>query len=89
MKKAPVFHNEVYEQQRKNIETLAAEKPDDWFYKSQMKVEPHRRTGFAPQDCKCYQCHQDVTQGEKGITLETLGSYIITGCPHCYASFCD
>ena len=84
-----VFDNEVYEQQRKNIETLAAENPDDWFYASQMKRPVNRRTGFAPDDRRCYRCCKDITQGEKGITLEKLGSYIITGCPHCYASFCD
>jgi|GEM_PF-1050577 len=86
---APVFDNEVYEQQRKNIEALAAENQGNWFYESQMKLSPDKRTGFAPQDRKCHRCNQDVTQGEKGITLESLGNYIITGCPHCFASFCD
>jgi len=86
---SPVFDNEVYEQQRKNIEVLAENNPDNWFYKSQMETEPRRRTGFAPLDYKCYRCNKDITQGEKGITLKTLGNYIITGCPHCYKSFCD
>ena len=45
-----VFDNEVYEQQRKNIEALAAKNPDDWFYKSQMERPANRRTGFAPVD---------------------------------------
>jgi recombinational DNA repair protein (RecF pathway) len=84
-----VFDNEVYEQQRKNIEALAAKNPDDWFYKSQMERPAFRRTGFAPVDRRCYRCRKDITEGERGITLEKLGSYIITGCPHCHASFCD
>ena len=84
-----VFENDVYEQQRINIERLAAESPDDWFYKAQMKEPPDRRTGFAPRTPICGHCRKDITQGEKGITLERLGSYIITGCPHCCRSYCD
>jgi predicted nucleic acid-binding Zn-ribbon protein len=85
----PIFENEVYEQQRKNIEALAEKHPDDWFYKSQMAREPHKRVGFAPLDGRCYKCNRDITKGEKGITLENLGNYIITGCPYCYTSYCD
>lgn len=84
-----VFANEVYEQQRKNIEALAEKYPDDWFYKSQMSLPPARRTGFAPQNRKCYRCGKDITEGENGITIEKLGDYIILGCPHCHKSFCD
>lgn len=84
-----VFDNEVYEQQRLNIERLAKENPDDWFYKSQMELPSNRRTGFAPYDRRCWNCGKDITQGENAITLEKLGDYIITGCPHCYRSFCD
>ena len=84
-----VFNNEVYEQQRINIEKLYEEHPNDWFYKSQMKKEPHERTGFAPRDRRCYHCNKDITEGEKGITLKQLGNYLITGCPHCFISFCD
>lgn len=84
-----VFENEIYEQQRKNIERLAKENPDDWFYKSQMEKPANKRTGFAPQDRRCYRCGKDITKGENAITLESLGNYIILGCPHCNASFCD
>lgn len=27
--------------------------------------------------------------GEKAITVESLGDYIITGCPYCHRSYCD
>ena len=84
-----VFDNEVYEKQRLNIERLAKANPDDWFCKSQMEKAPNRRTGFAPIDRRCWNCGKDITQGENGITLEDLGEWIITGCPHCYRSFCD
>lgn len=84
-----IFENEVYEKQRLNIERLAEEHPDDWFFKSQMEEEPNKRTGFAPFDRRCWNCGKDITQGENAITLEKLGDYIITGCPHCYRSFCD
>lgn len=84
-----VFNNAVYEQQRINIEKLFEENPNNWFYKMQMEKEPQNRTGFAPKSGKCYFCKRDITQGEKGITLEQLGDYIITGCPYCHRSFCD
>lgn len=84
-----VFDNEVYEQQRKNIERLAKEHPNDWFYTSQMKLPANRRTGFAPINRRCFKCGKDITEGENGITLEKLGDYIILSCPHCYRSFCD
>lgn len=47
--KIKIFDNEVYEQQRLNIERLAEEYPDDWFYKIQMELPPERRIGFAPK----------------------------------------
>lgn len=84
-----VFDNEVYEQQRINIERLFEKNPSDWFYKSQMELEPNRRTGFAPYDRRCWNCGKDITEGENGITKEKLGNYIILGCPHCNRSFCD
>lgn len=89
MSKMKVFKNEVYEQQRINIERLAEEKPDNWFYKFQMDKSPAERTGFAPTGGICYHCRQDITKGVNGITVESLGDYIITGCPHCNTSYCD
>jgi hypothetical protein len=84
-----IFENLIYEQQRKNIERLALKSPDNWFYKFQMEKPPNERTGFAPNDGICWNCRKDITKGEKAITLEELGSYIITGCPYCYRSYCD
>ena len=84
-----IFDDEVYEQQRLNIERLAKEHPDDWFYKSQMNRPKERRTGFAPINGICPACGKAITKGEKGITLENLGKYIITGCPYCNKSYCD
>lgn len=84
-----VFENEVMEQQRLNIERLAKEHPDNWFYKFQMERSKNERLGFAPANAICYHCKKDITKGEKGITLEKLGNYIITGCPHCNKSYCE
>lgn len=84
-----VFDNDVYEQQRLNIERLAKEHPDNWFYESQMDLEPNKRTGFAPISGNCYYCHRNIIEGNNAITLKELGDYIITGCPHCHHSFCD
>lgn len=86
--KEKVFGNEVYEKQRLNIERLAKENPDDWFYKSQMELPPEERTGFAPTNRHCWNCGKDIT-GDGGITLESLGDYIILGCPYCHRSYCD
>lgn len=84
-----VFDDKVYEQQRLNIERLAAQHPDDWFFQSQMEKPPQQRTGFAPLNRRCYRCGRIITEGEHGITLKDLGDYIITGCPYCHKSYCD
>lgn len=80
---------QVKRKQAENIERLFNENPDDWFYKSVMAEPIEKRTGFAPRDGKCYRCGKDITEGENGITVESLGDYIILGCPHCHLSFCD
>lgn len=87
--KERIFENEVYEKQRLNIEKLAKENPDDWFFKSQMEKPANKRIGFAPINGICWNCGKDITKGEKAITVESLGDYIITGCPYCYRSYCD
>lgn len=79
----------IKKKQAENIEKLYAESPDDWFYKAEMEMPIERRTGFAPIDGICPFCKRDITEGENGITPEKLGDYIITGCPHCYKSYCD
>lgn len=75
--------------QAENIERLYKEHPDDWFYKSQMERPLEQRTGFAPQNGRCWRCGNNIAEGEKGITLDELGDYIILGCPHCYQAFDD
>lgn len=79
----------IKQKQAENIERLYNEKPDDWFYKSQMEKPIEERSGFAPKNGICPRCGKDITEGEDGITLEKLGNYIILGCPHCYRSYCD
>lgn len=75
--------------QAENIAKLAEKNPDDWFFAAEMKKPEYRRVGFAPLDGKCWRCGKNIAEGENGITLEKLGDYIITGCHHCYCSFCD
>lgn len=84
-----VFEDEVYEQQRLNLERLYKERPDDWFYKSQMERPANQRVGFAPLNGVCYNCGKKITGVPGGITKEELGNYIILGCPHCHRSYCD
>ncbi len=79
----------IKKKQAENIEKLYKKNPDDWFYKSEMSKPVEKRTGFAPSSGVCWKCHQNIAEGENAITLEKLGDYIITGCPHCHRSFCD
>ena len=80
---------EVKAKQAENISKLYKKDPDDWFYKSQMKKPVELRTGFAPYDGICWNCHRDICEGDKAITVELLGDYIILGCPYCHKSYCD
>ena len=75
--------------QAENIAKLAEKNPDDWLYSSEMKKPENQRVGFAPSDGKCWRCGKNIAEGPKGITLEQLGDYIITGCPYCHRSFCE
>ena len=80
---------EVKAKQAENIAKLYDKNPDDWFYKSQMELPVERRTGFVPYDGICCNCHRDICEGDKAITVESLGDYIILGCPYCHRSYCD
>lgn len=75
--------------QAENIAKLAKKNPDNWFYANEMKKPENQRVGFAPSNGICWSCGRDIAEGENGITLEELGDYIITGCPHCNYSFCE
>ena len=56
---------------------------------------------FIPSDGKCFRCGKDIFKdaekinfaGEKclswGYSLEEAANNLITGCPHCYQTFCD
>ena len=79
----------IKRKQAENIERLYKENPNDWFYKAEMEIPTEKRTGFAPLNGRCPHCGKDITDGEKGITIEKLGDYIILNCPHCNRSFCD
>lgn len=40
---------------------------------------------FAPDNGKCDHCRGQIYEK---ISVEKAGSELITGCPHCYYSFC-
>ena len=52
---------------------------------------------FAPEDGRCYKCHANIYEKSHlhdgsvswGITIESAGAKLITGCPHCHRSYCD
>jgi uncharacterized protein with PIN domain len=61
------------------------------------KQVPH----FAPQSGRCWSCGQDIYstgrkkwagrfEGEStGISVEKASRELVTGCPHCFRSYCD
>lgn len=80
---------EVKVKQAENIAKLYEKDPDNWFLQWQMNRPEEERTGFAPNDGICLNCHRDICEGDKAITVESLGDYIILGCPYCHRSYCD
>lgn len=51
---------------------------------------------FAPANGICWYCNRNIyipTNGSAGavlgITVESAGNFLITGCPHCHHSYCD
>ena len=53
---------------------------------------------FAPDNGICWDCHQNIYSengrtryGKKthGISVESAGHYLLTGCPFCSRSYCD
>lgn len=43
---------------------------------------------FAPYDGRCWSCGRQI-YGEPGYPLKKASSQLITGCPHCFRSYCD
>ena len=80
---------EVKAKQEENIAKLYEKNSDNWFLLWQMSMPEKERTGFAPNDGKCYYCDKLICEGDKAITVESLGDNIITFCPYCHKSFCN
>ena len=58
--------------------------------------EQHGAPHFAPYDGVCYRCNRNIyrqyelqTGRATGISVEEAGNRLVTGCPHCYWSFCE
>lgn len=58
------------------------------------KILPH----FAPDNGICWTCHQNIYSengrtrighGAHGISVESAGNHLITGCPFCNRTYCD
>jgi hypothetical protein len=73
------------------IEAIAAQKKV-----AALTNAPH----FAPLDGNCYRCRKNIYEPQPrptphdpdyvtGITVESAGGALITGCPHCSATYCD
>lgn len=52
---------------------------------------------FPPSNGQCWSCGKNIydkiksTHGDHfvGITVESAGKSLVTGCPHCHRSYCD
>lgn len=47
---------------------------------------------FAPYDGVCWNCGKNIYESDErgfGITTKKASSDLITGCPHCFKSYCD
>ena len=45
---------------------------------------------FAPSNGICWKCHQQIYgTGTNQISKERAAKDFITGCPHCYQTYCD
>ena len=62
--------------------------------------ESNKCPRFAPSDGWCWRCHRNIydklehptLNGKSyytGITVESAGNHLVTGCPHCNRSYCD
>lgn len=58
------------------------------------KILPH----FAPDNGICWTCHQNIYSengrtrighGTHGISVESAGNHLITGCPFCNRTYCE
>lgn len=52
----------------------------------------HRALFFIPDDGVCFSCKKNIFQPTKwreGITIDEAASQLITGCPHCFRTYCD
>jgi hypothetical protein len=52
------------------------------------KQLPH----FAPKSGECWRCQRNIYEPDErgfGITTERAGAELVTGCPHCFRSYCD
>ncbi len=59
--------------------------------------EDNKAPHFAPQNGRCWSCGNNIYAPKErqncgtpsGITVEKAGSELVTGCPHCYRTYCD
>ncbi|OKP91887.1 hypothetical protein A3844_01880 [Paenibacillus helianthi] len=64
--------------------------------------EENKAPHFAPKTGRCWSCNQNIyapghhvwkgkSDGREsaGISVEKAGRELVTGCPHCFRSYCD
>ena len=57
-----------------------------------MYCEDNKEPHFAPKDGRCWKCGKNIYEpNEKGFGIKTeeASKKLVTGCPHCFRSYCD
>jgi hypothetical protein len=47
---------------------------------------------FAPKSGVCWNCKKNIYEPDErgfGITTERASTELVTGCPHCFRTYCD
>jgi hypothetical protein len=78
-------------ERQKTYDTSAAAEAQRKFCEE--KGYPH----FAPRNGICWSCNRNIYEQiehhnynfSTGISVESAASGLVTGCPHCYKSYCD
>lgn len=68
----------------------------------QKYCEENQAPHFAPKDGRCWSCNQNIYapghhvwkgksdgRDSSGISVEKASRELVTGCPHCFRSYCD
>lgn len=74
--------NKKQENNDKTFDAILANKKQEEY------CEENNLPHFAPKDGRCYKCGKNIYSVD-GISIESAGKHLITGCPFCHYSYCE